>query len=76
MNELVASDALVIPRIIGVPVAGCLPSSSSLSLTSVNSIVSTCEPGRKSESPADSITIFFNIWRTISSICLSLISTP
>ena len=75
-NELVASDALVIPRIIGVPVAFLLPSSSSFSLTSVNSRVSTCEPGKKSESPADSITIFLSICLTISSICLSLISTP
>ncbi len=40
-NEFVAREAFVIPRIIEVPVAGVLPSSSSFSFTSVNSIVST-----------------------------------
>ena len=33
-------------------------------------------PGRKSLSPLSSTRIFFSIWRTIISICLSLISTP
>ncbi len=33
-------------------------------------------PGSTSESPLSSIRIFFNIWRTIISTCLSLISTP
>ena len=33
-------------------------------------------PGRKLLSPLFSTRIFFSIWRTITSICLSLISTP
>ena len=60
-NELVASEAFVIPSIICVPVAGSLPSSSSCSLTSLKSRTSTVVPGKNSESPAVSTLIFLSI---------------
>ena len=40
------------------------------------SSTSTRLPGRNGVSPAFSMRIFFSIWRTMTSICLSAISTP
>ena len=75
-NEFVARDAFVIPSNTWEPTACSLPSSSSFSFSSRKSRESTMLPGRRSESPFSSTRIFCNICRTITSICLSLISTP
>ena len=75
-KEFVAREAFVIPSSTCLPSALTLPSFSRISLVSSKSSVSTNTPGSISESPFDSTRIFCNIWRTINSMCLSLISTP
>ena len=45
-------------------------------LISSNSILSSCSPFSSSVSPASSTSTFCSIWRTITSMCLSLIVTP
>ena len=75
-KESVAKDALVIPRRIGWPSAGCKPRSSISLFCSSNSPISTYSPGSIVVSPASSIRTLRIIWRTITSMCLSLISTP
>ena len=81
-NESVASEALVIPIRVGAETAyfGSTPfSSASLARRSFSrrkSIFSTTVPGRNLESPASTILTFLIIWRTMTSICLSLMSTP
>ena len=75
-KELVAREAFVIPRSVCSAVAGSFPSARSLSFSSSNSRISMSAPGKYWLSPASSIRTFLSIWRTIISICLSLISTP
>ena len=75
-KDSVASDAFVIPRISGSNVA-CSPFSFFTRLFSRSSTtLSTIWPGRKSVVPEFSIRTFFSICRTISSMCLSWMSTP
>src|SRR3954449_1363735 len=73
----VASEAFVMPRMIGVHSSPSFFAFFSFA-TSVSSFgLSTSSPGSiESLSPAESSRTFFSIWRTISSMCLSWISTP
>ena len=76
-KDSVASEALVIPRITGSARAGVfvfLPLNFSLIASKVSR--SSSWPGSSSVEPLDSTRTFFSIWRTISSMCLSLMSTP
>ncbi len=76
MNERVCSEALVMPSSTGCAFAGLRPSSLARSLTSSSSMRSICSPWISSVSPDSSISTFCSIWRTITSMCLSLILTP
>ncbi len=76
MNESVESDALVMPSSIGRPLAGCLPSVSTRSFSSRNRNRSTTSSTRNSVSPTSSIFTHRIIWRTMTSMCLSLMLTP
>src|SRR6266567_952551 len=76
MNERVCSEALVIPNSTGCALAGLRPSALARSLTSSSSMRSICSPWISSVSPDSSISTFCSIWRTITSMCLSLILTP
>jgi hypothetical protein len=76
MKDRVCSDALVIPRRIGSPCAGRPPLAIAFSLASSNSALSTFSPFRSVVSPLSRISHFCSIWRTITSMCLSLIFTP
>ena len=62
------------PSSTGCPVAGFLPSAFARALISSNSILSICSPWISSVSPGSSISTFCSIWRTITSMCLSLIA--
>ena len=75
-NESVSSDALVIPKRIGRPVAGFLPLMIIYLFPSVNSRKLTRLPGKNVVSPLSTIRILLIILRAITSICLSEISTP
>ncbi len=76
-NDSVASDAFVIPRISGSDVAWSLPFSFlTRAFSRSRTSLSTSWPGSRSVPPALSTRTFFSIWRTISSMCLSWISTP
>ncbi len=70
-----ASDALVMPRISGSYVAFS-PLAFTLRVLALEIALSTSWPGSRSVSPFDSTRTFFSICRTISSMCLSWISTP
>src|SRR5581483_7786983 len=76
MKLLVCSEALVMPSSTGLAVAGRLPAFSNARFFSLNSMRSTCSPLRKSVSPGSSTSTFCSIWRTITSMCLSLMVTP
>ena len=75
-NESVFSEALVMPRMMSSNSAASPPSLATFSAARANSKRSTNWPGRYSVSPFWSIRTFLSIWRTISSMCLSLMSTP
>src|SRR5512132_4318129 len=75
MNDRVCRLALVIPWRTGSASAALSPARSALSFASSNSRRSTCSPTRKVVSPASEISTFWSIWRTITSMCLSLIFT-
>ena len=60
-NDSVAREAFVIPRRTLEPLAGSLPSASSLSFVFSKSSQSTRLPGRKSESPFSSILTLLSI---------------
>ena len=75
MKLLVCRLALVMPCSTGIACAG-RSSFSSLAFTASNSVRSTCSPARKVVSPGSMISTFCSIWRTITSMCLSLIFTP
>ena len=76
MNESVDSDALVMPSSMWWNCAGSLPSLMARSFSSSNSERSTCSSRMKRVSPGSVITTRRSIWRTITSMCLSLILTP
>ncbi len=76
MNERVCRLALVMPSRTGVPVASFLPSAFMISLAASSSDLSICSPDRKSVSPGSTTSTFCSIWRTITSMCLSLMLTP
>ncbi len=76
MNDSVASDAFVMPSSTGSKRAG---SPSRFSISALNSSTrarSICSPRNSFESPGSVISTFCSIWRTITSMCLSLIFTP
>ena len=75
-KDSVASEALVIPRIVSSALAGVPPSSLTFLLSRLSLWRSSSAPGRSVVEPLESIRTFFIIWRTISSMCLSLMSTP
>ena len=68
--------ALVMPSRIGAPLAGSRPLAIAFSFSSSNSILSTCSPLSSVVPPDSEISHFCSIWRTITSMCLSLIFTP
>ena len=72
----VVNDALVIPRSMGSPVAAFLPWAIISSFLSSKTHFSTCSPMRKSVSPGSTTLMRLSIWRTMTSMCLSLIFTP
>ena len=72
-NESLSRAAFVIPRINGLATAGCFPASNTSLLAFVNSTIEILLPGIKEVSPPSTIKTFLNIWRTITSMCLSLI---
>ena len=76
MNESVDSEALVMPSRMFSYDGGSLPSSFILSVASRSSLRSTCSPTMKLVPPGAVTTTRRSIWRTITSMCLSLIFTP
>ena len=60
----------------GRAVAGRSSSASTFTFSRSNSKRSICSPARKVVSPGSSISTFCSIWRTITSMCLSLMRTP
>ena len=76
MNESVSSAALVMPRSAGWASAGRWPSFIISSFTRRNDWRVTCSPQRNSVSPGLVMRTLRSIWRTMISMCLSLISTP
>ena len=75
-KEDVFRDALVTPSSTVWAVAGSPPSESTLLLASSKSRRSMSSVGSCSQSPGWSIRTFLSIWRTMISMCLSLIVTP
>ena len=76
-NESVVSEAFVIPRMIVLELGRLAARLRRPALHArANSKRSTNWPGQESVSPFWSTRTFFSIWRTISSMCLSLMSTP
>jgi hypothetical protein len=75
-NDSVASDALVMPRMSGSNVASSPFAALAASFARSRTTLSTSCPGRSSVSPGVSTRTFFIIWRTMSSMCLSWMSTP
>ncbi len=76
MNDFVCRLALVMPSSTGTAEAGFLPSSFAPMLMWSNSMRSIWSPWIRSVSPGSVISTFCSIWRTITSMCLSLINTP
>src|SRR5581483_3686668 len=76
MKLSVESDALVMPSSNGSAIAGSPPLSSTRAFSSSNRHFSTWSPTRKSVSPTSLIRTRRSIWRTITSMCLSLMRTP
>ena len=86
-KDSVASDALVMPSSSRVQVGRTSSSPSSrfspaamrartAAQASRYSMISTVEPDSSSESPDSSTRTLRIIWRTMTSMCLSLMSTP
>ena len=76
MKLSVVSDALVMPSRMGFAMAGCPPRAITASFSRAKVNRSTCSPIRNGASPASSILTLRNIWRTMTSMCLSLMLTP
>ncbi len=75
MKLSVESDALVMPRSSGRPMAASPPAAITRSFSSAKRNLSTCSSTRNSVSPTSSIFTERIIWRTMTSMCLSLIWT-
>ena len=75
-KESVAREAFVMPRRIGFATAGKPPSAIIRVFANSKTLMSINSPGKNSVSPLSSIFILCNICRTITSMCLSFISTP
>ena len=75
-NDDVLRDALVTPRSTVWAVAGSPPSERTRLFASSKSRRSMSSVGSCSQSPGWSIRTFLSIWRTMISMCLSLIVTP
>ena len=76
MKLSVLSEALVMPSRTGWAVAGRLPWASTRSFSSWKTNLSTSSPTTKSVSPTSSMRTRRSIWRTMISMCLSLMVTP
>ena len=76
MKLSVESDALVMPSSTGCAVAGRFPPATALSFSSEKTNLSTSSPTTNSVSPTSSMRTRRSIWRTMISMCLSLIVTP
>jgi len=72
----VLSAALIRPSSTVSAIAGSPPSASALRLASSHSNWETMSPGSSSVSPALSMRTLRIICRTMTSMCLSLMSTP
>src|SRR5229473_1941928 len=75
-HEVVFSAALIRPSSTVCAVAGSPPSASAFALPSSYSHCETISPGSRPVSPAESTRTFRIICRTMTSMCLSLMSTP
>ncbi len=75
-NDSVASEAFVMPRMSGSNVARSPFAERAASFARSSTTLSASCPGRSSVSPGVSTRTFFIIWRTMSSMCLSWMSTP
>ena len=75
-NDSVASDAFVMPRISGSDVACSFFSFFDARVLALEHDLVDELARQEVVSPALSTRTFFSIWRTISSMCLSWISTP
>ncbi len=75
MKESVESDAFVMPSSIGRAVDDWPFAARTRSFSSSNRKRSTCSSIRKSVSPTSSIFTLRIIWRTMTSMCLSLMAT-
>ena len=75
-QEVVLRAALIRPSRTVCAVAGSPPSASAAALASSYSHCETISPGSRLVSPAESMRTFRIICRTITSMCLSLMSTP
>ncbi len=75
-QDAVLSAALMRPSSTVCAMAGSPPSLSALALDSSHSSCETISPGSRSVSPALSMRTFRIICRTMTSMCLSLMSTP
>src|ERR1700676_2339053 len=76
MKLSVDSDAFVIPSSSGSAIAGSPPRVSTRPFSSSKRHFSTWSPTRNGVSPTSLIRTRRSIWRTITSICLSLMRTP
>ena len=76
MKLSVERDALVIPSSRGCQAAGSPPSAATASLRPRMRERSICSPGTRPVSPGSTTSAFRSIWRTMTSMCLSLIRTP
>ena len=76
MNERVCSEALVMPSRTGWVIAGRPPRRSALAFSSSTSVLSRWSALSRPVSPGSRISTFCSIWRTMVSMCLSLIGTP
>src|SRR5581483_4670141 len=76
MNDSVESEAFVMPSSSGSATEGCPSAVSARSFSSWKRKRSTCSSSRNSVSPTSLIRTQRSIWRTITSMCLSLICTP
>ena len=76
MKLSVESDALVMPSKSGSPWAGAARSHAHARSLRSKMYFSTCSSDRKPVSPTSITRTRRSIWRTTSSMCLSLILTP
>ena len=75
-QESVAREAFVMPMSSGRPEAGLPPSAIAVRFSSSKMATSTSSPGSSFVVPASRMVTRRSIWRTMTSMCLSWISTP